>query len=348
MRTPADAGSPHARRSGVYGPTHKIKEEIALPANVESMMYYGEVPWHKQGTAVQEAPNADAALILAGLDWRVKSQKIYTEDGREVPGYRANRRQSADPDKDGTLLGLVTEKYRIVQNDEAFTWVDALMGEGARYETAGSLDNGKRIWLMVRLPEEYKILGDPTNTFLTFTNGHDGRHGVQAVISPVRVVCQNTLALAIDRARRSWSLIHSHNIHDRMEEARNALQLVDGYMKKMDAFAETMRKLTMTPQEWTEITEKVVPKTDHETPQTTLIRSMVDTAMYREDQEDFRYTGWGAINAVSWVTSHTQPTGRQNPDKPMKDFLDGDQMMRRLMGLLRPDIPQDMEDVIEI
>lgn len=315
---------------------------------VESMMYYGAVPWHGLGTKVDEAPNADAALILAGLDWKVASQRIFTEDGQEVPGYRLNRRVSADPQKDKTILGLVTDRYQLVQNDEALDWVDALLGEGAKYETAGALDNGKRIWLMTRLPQEYRLLDDPVTTFLTFTNGHDGRHGVQAVISPVRVVCQNTLNLAIHRASRSWSLIHAKNIHDRMDEARNALKLVDGYMTQLDKFAQTMAKLTMTSGEWSEMCEQVVPKTENESEQTRQTRSLIETAMYRQDQDDYAFTGWGAINAVSWVTSHARPTGRQNPEKPMKSFLDGDALMRKLIGALTPDVTQDAPEEVEV
>ena len=104
-----------------------------MAANVESMFYIRETPWHGLGTKVQEAPTSKDALILAGLDWHVIQEPVYTGKNELVQGYKANVRNS-----DRKVLGVVTDRYKIVQNEEAFSFTDALLGEGVRYETAGS------------------------------------------------------------------------------------------------------------------------------------------------------------------------------------------------------------------
>lgn len=113
-----------------------------MAANVESMFYVRETPWHGLGTKVQEAPTSKDALILAGLDWHVVQEPVYTGQNELVQGYKANVR-----DSDRKVLGVVTDRYKIVQNEEAFSFTDALLGEGVRYETAGSLQGGKSVWL---------------------------------------------------------------------------------------------------------------------------------------------------------------------------------------------------------
>ena len=116
----------------------------------ETMMSAGrEVLWAGQGVKVKEAPTSADAIRLAGLDWKVEPRKMYTADGIEVPDAFANVR-----DKDNRVLGVVGKRYRIVQNSEAFEFTDSLIGEGVRYETAGALGNGSKIWLLAKLPRE--------------------------------------------------------------------------------------------------------------------------------------------------------------------------------------------------
>ena len=108
-----------------------------MSSNVESMFYTREKPWHGLGVRVEEAPTSADALRLAGLDWEVAQEPIFTEAGDAIAGYKVNVR-----DRDRKVLGVVSDRYRIVQNREAFSFTDALLGNGVRYETAGSLQEG--------------------------------------------------------------------------------------------------------------------------------------------------------------------------------------------------------------
>ena len=118
-----------------------------MAANVETMFYVREKPWHGLGTKVMEAPKSKEALKIAGLDWKVVQEPVFTETKEKIEGYRVNVR-----DTDRKVLGVVTDRYKVIQNEEAFAFTDALLGEGVRYETAGSLQGGKKVWLLAHLP----------------------------------------------------------------------------------------------------------------------------------------------------------------------------------------------------
>ena len=178
-----------------------------MAANVETMFYVREKPWHGLGTCVEEAPTSADALRLAGLDWEVKQRNIQVCGGAKIENFKANVRSS-----DGAVLGVVSDRYQIVQNAEAFSFTDELIGGDVRYETAGSLQNGKKIWLLARMPAQ-KIVGDDVEPYLCFSNTHDGSGSIRVCMTPIRVVCNNTLNLALNSAVRSWSTKHLSLIH---------------------------------------------------------------------------------------------------------------------------------------
>ena len=180
-----------------------------MSANVETMFSVRETPWHGLGRIVIDAPASREALELAGLDWQVESHNIYSGTGAMIPGYRANVRST-----DEAVLGVVSDRYRIVQNEEAFRFTDDLLGEGVTYETAGSLQGGKKVWMLARLPRKYLIAGDQVVPYLVIFNSHDGSSGVKVAMTPIRVVCQNTLNLALNTAKRSWTARHTENLAD--------------------------------------------------------------------------------------------------------------------------------------
>ena len=111
-----------------------------MAAEVETMFYTREKPWHGLGTLVAEAPESREALRIAGLNWKVLQEPVYTENDELIQGYKANVR-----DSDRKILGVVTDRYKVIQNEEAFAFTDALLGEGVRYETAGSLQVEKGV-----------------------------------------------------------------------------------------------------------------------------------------------------------------------------------------------------------
>ncbi|NPV54680.1 MAG: DUF932 domain-containing protein [Firmicutes bacterium] len=300
---------------------------------VESMFYVREVPWHGLGTRVEEAPDSEVALIRAGLLWAVESKPIFLPDGRQVHGYKANIRST-----DGAVLGVVSDSYQIIQNREAFAFTDALLGEGVRYETAGSLRGGKRVWLLARLPERYKILGDEFEPYLCFTNGHDGFWALRVIVTPIRVVCMNTLNLALVGARRSWSTIHVGDISARLQEARRTLGLAQAYYEALGGEAERLAGIKVPIEKY--IGELFpMPEDAGKTAQNNVKKRREELAdrAYTKDLEPFWDSAWAFINGVADMVSHRQPLRQTDTwaERRFESILDGPALLDQAYALVR-------------
>lgn len=279
-----------------------------MAANVETMFYTREKPWHGLGTMVQEAPNSADALRLAGLDWTIEGRGVYTDGGIQIKGYQANTRSS-----DGAIMGIVTDKYRVVQNAEAFEFTDALIGEGVTYETAGSLRGGKTIWLLARMPET-QILGDKFEPYICFTNSHDGTGTVRACMTPVRVVCNNTLNIALNGASRKWSTPHKGDVMGRLDEARQTLGLAQKYMQQLAEDAERLADAKMNNAEIDNVIEAMFPvkedATERQKKNAEKEKNDFITCLFAPDLAQFYGTQYGFLNAVADYAGHSSPMRR--------------------------------------
>lgn len=278
-----------------------------MAANVETMFYTRETPWHGLGTKVMEAPTSKDALRLAGLDWNVIQEPVYTDRGELINGFKANIR-----DTDRKLLGVVTDRYKVVQNEEAFAFTDELLGEGVRYETAGSLQEGRKTWILARMPREFIISGERISPYLVFSNTHDGSGAVRVAITPIRVVCNNTLNLALATAERSFSMIHTGDVKEKISEARHTLFMAEEYMHKLGTEFERLRKISMSDKKVKEYIEILLPEdVDASTQQKKNVLKMRESLRARYyDAPDLKDVGNNAfkfINAVSDFATHSEP-----------------------------------------
>ena len=281
-----------------------------MSANVESMFSVRENPWHGLGTIVMEAPSSAEALRLAGLDWEVVQEPVCTGYGEPVEGYRANVRST-----DRRVLGVVSDRYKVVQNVEAFRFTDELLGKGVRYETAGSLQEGRKVWLLARLPREYIIAGERISPYLVFSNTHDGSGSVKVAVTPVRVVCNNTLNLALTTASRSFSMMHTGDIRGKIEEARDTLFLAEKYMDCLGVEFEQLRRQKVTDAQVREYVERLLPMEKEPTPiqSKNTLRLRQDMMRRYYDAPDLKKVGNNAyrfINAVSDFATHGKPLRR--------------------------------------
>lgn len=281
-----------------------------MAAEVETMFYTREKPWHGLGVQVHDAPTSENALWLAGLDWKVVQKDIYTEGRVQIPGYKANVRNT-----DGRVLGVVTDRYKVVQNDEAFSFTDELLGKGVRYETAGSLQGGRKVWLLARLPKEYIITGERISPYLVFSNTHDGSGAVRVAVTPVRVVCNNTLNLALSSAKRSWSMVHTGDVKCKIQEAADTLFRAEDYMEKLGKEIEKLRGLEVTDQQVKDYIEILLPLEKEPTPtqRKNIARLRDGIAQRYYDAPDLQGVGKNAyrfINAVSDFATHSTPLRR--------------------------------------
>ena len=278
-----------------------------MSANVETMFYTREKPWHGLGTMVMEAPASADALALAGLDWNVIQKPVVTEDGIPIPGFKANLR-----DTDEKVLGIVTDRYKVVQNLDAFSFTDELLGEGVTYETAGSLQEGRRTWLLAKLPQRYIISGDEITPYLVFMNSHDGTGAIKAAMTPIRVVCQNTLNLALSTAKRYWSTNHTGDIRGKMEDARYTLLYADQYMAELGKAIDSLTSVKLTDRQVYEYIDALFPLLENPTEQQkkNILKMKEEMKLRYFDAPDLKHVGKNAyrfVNAVSDFATHSKP-----------------------------------------
>lgn len=218
-----------------------------MPAEIDSMMYTGETPWHRLGTKLDNPATAEEAITAAGLDWDTQLQPVYTAPDRSVKvkdRYVVCRTDRLDQ-KDGGQLGLVGKNYTPLSNREAFGFLDPVVGEGAAiYHTAGSLRGGRRVWMLAKLPGHIRVVGDDlVDKFLLLSSSHDGTSSVRIGYTPIRVVCQNTLNLAL-RGMGGVSIRHGKEVADKVKQAHKLLGLVS---ETFDEAGTIMQQMAATP-----------------------------------------------------------------------------------------------------
>lgn len=220
---------------------------------IESMFYVRRegIPWHRLGTPVEGIVTSVEALVKAGLDWSVSLQPIFTRDPRTGELVPILDRRATVRFSDGSILGVVSNEYKLLQNVEAFQFFDEIVGEGeAVYHTAGSLLGGRRIWILAKLPGTIQVVGDDmVERYLLLSNGHDGTVAVHIGFTPIRVVCANTLSMATnsmetDRtASRLVVLEHRGDLTGRFAETRKLLGIINA---RYDEIKERMRLYAAT------------------------------------------------------------------------------------------------------
>jgi phage/plasmid-like protein (TIGR03299 family) len=303
---------------------------------VESMAYNfaaRKLPWHGLGVSVSHAMNSAEALSFSGLDWQVRFEPV------SVMGEVYKKRVATVRSSDNKILGFVTPDYRIVQNNDAFAFTDELVGEGVNYETAGVLTSG-RVWILANLPQ-VDILRENYVPYLVFTNAHDGTSAVKAALTPVRVVCNNTLTIALGGAPRTWSVRHTGDITNKLEEARKTLRMAHQYMGAFVEEAERMSRVNVYRDDLVKFTESLFPI------DTTLGDRHVNNVMQKREEFANRYnlapdlsqhrgTAWGVFQAVSDMATHMKPLRETETvyENRFMHIVDGNSIMERAHAIL--------------
>lgn len=288
--------------------------------------------------SVAEAPNIEDAIKLAGLDWTVSKRQVGffnagnnpdEDDFLPIPEQYAVMR-----DTDDRFFGFVGDRYKPLQNTEVFSFVDELMGNGVRIETAGMFYNG-RIWVQGRTQDSKIIMGDKIDPYVVFTTSHDGKHGINGCITPIRVICQNTLNAAFKKADRVWRITHNGDLQAKITEARKTLLHIDAYMDEMENFAETSQQVKISDDAIHGFIKKAFPMEEKDTDRKKAnVLEARESFLYvlneKEDLQKFRGTGWGLINAVADFVPHfkAQRLTDKNAETSILTAVDGSKLMQ--------------------
>lgn len=230
--------------------------------NTDTMFSVRERPWHGLGVVLDKAPKTiEEALEKSGLGWEVAGLPLTAGPDIEVTDFKANVRMDTQD-----VLGVVGAGYTVVQNREAFHFLNELLGGEVVYETAGSLWGGRRVWVLAKLPETQEIGGDATDTYLYVANSHDGSLAVTAAATPVRIVCNNTLRLALGRSEKApqsmFKFHHVGELQSKMDEARAALSTVIGYADWFKGWGDELAAAKFTEKQFGNVLKRIIPVDD--------------------------------------------------------------------------------------
>ncbi|MEY8758955.1 DUF932 domain-containing protein [Chryseobacterium tongliaoense] len=222
-----------------------------------------EKAWHNLGQIVHEHPKSEEAIKFAGLDYEVEKSPLFTKGSRiienengieitnselDVPNYFANIRTD-----NNTVLGVVGKDYHIVQNREAFSFFDSIVGggNGILYETAGALGNGERIFITAKLPDYIRVGNgdDITEKYIFLTTSHDGSGSITAAFTPVRIVYQNTLNASLKNMSNVVRIRHTSGAKQRLEDAHKVMGLANKLSNEFETIFNQWAKITVNDNE---------------------------------------------------------------------------------------------------
>jgi phage/plasmid-like protein (TIGR03299 family) len=270
--------------------------------------------WHAIGKSVEECKNMEQVLKASGLDYEVAKMPISLLHGEEaIPNRFITGRP--DPETGFKLYDVVSDKFEIIQNRDAFDFVN-YMGDELSFEKAGETQSGM-VYIIGKLPE-VNILGDAFTPHVLFRNGFDGKTKITAAICPLRLVCQNQFNFAFKDTQNTITIRHVRNAESKLAEARETLKLSADYMQELNAMAERFAAMKIGENGVEKIAKYLFP-----IPEDTAInpfkrknlenqRQAFITAHEQEDNRNFRGTAWGLVNAYTDMITHKEPAGKRD------------------------------------
>jgi len=298
--------------------------EVSRDGEKQSFASFREPAWHGLGTVFFEEKSTQEMLDAAYLsNWNVRLEAVPYPKAYNVitPSYMVLRDNPFDSGTD--VLATVGERYHVLQNEDLFNFGDALL-DGGRWETAGSIRQGRVVFGSLALERETVLdpngVSDVVKSYLLVHTSHDGSTAVQASITPVRVVCQNTLNMALQGVKQSFKIRHTQTVGGKVQAAREALSLANQYLDTFDKEAQALISKEITKAKFDAIVEAVYPRPDKDAKGAVKKwETKVDLLeeIYGSDTTNMiAGTAWGAFNALTerldWFRKGRGERGAEN------------------------------------
>lgn len=298
---------------------------------IENMFSVEKTPWHKLGSVVQEAPSIADGIKLAGLDWEVFSEPVYTAAGQSLETWAKRFYRSSD----GKTLGIVGPKTYPLQNIEAFKFFEPFLDSGlCELHTAGSLYEGQKVWVLAKVKADNSeiVKGDEVAKFVLVSNSHDGSTAVRVGFTPIRVVCANTLALAHgDKASKLIRARHSKDVKNNLEKIREVMNVANA---EFEATAEQFRRLASKNINQADLRKYLVEVFDMDTdkdgrPESTRSKNILEEVVKLFETgkgntlPGVAGTAWAAYNSVTEYLNYSRGN---SDDSRMNSLWFGDSM----------------------
>lgn len=262
--------------------------------------------WENLGEDVQNCKTLDSVLEKSGLDFNVVKTPIFTEIGASrVPIERTMATVIEGTDK---VLGIVSKKYEVCQNREAFDFINYI-SDDLKFKKAGMTSSGL-VYIISELPE-VNILGDSFKPHVIYQNGFNGGISIKAAICPLRLVCQNQFNISFKETNNTVSIRHTSTMQSKLVQAREVLRNTADYMSTLNKEAEKYVGIKLSQKQLEDLINDFFPITDKMSDRTkaSIERKKIDfmRAYNCDDNSNFRGTAWGIINAISDYVTHYQP-----------------------------------------
>ena len=293
--------------------------------------------WNGLGTDISSCHSVEEALCRSGLDFNVRQADIMTDDLYPIalPGFKANIKD------DGTPLGIVTTKYKVVQNEDAFSFLDTLVDDGMKFERAGGLQNGRKVFVLARMPDRYFISGESIAPYIVFINSHDGSGSIKVLMTPIRMICLNMLNLAVRNAARSWSAVHSGDVAYKLEDAKNTLIYADKYMQELSVTIDQLKRTNVSDTAVLDMVNKLIPTNEKMTDvqlknAVSQREDIMERYFHAPDLVPLGRTAYRLINAVSDHATHAEPIRRRENyhESLFARNVEGNPLVDRAVSLL--------------
>lgn len=327
---------------------HGLKEH-------DTMMSVRQMPWHGLGVILDDYPDdIDEALERSGLTWAVNQGDVFVAlpADPQKPDYVPQLESNLVPAKDfranvredtGEILGIVSGDYKVVPNRDAFLWLDTLLGGDVEIETAGSLGNGRRVWVLAKIPETVEVGGDETQTFVYCANSHDGSMAVTAAATKIRIVCANTLGWALretEGSERTYRFRHTGDMAAKLDEARWVMRITLDWDAAFKRMGDKLARENMPPRRFdTRVVKPLIgfdepdlgkiAKQNRENTREVLMNIFQGAGPEGDTTGNSPGTSWAAVNAVAeWADYGRRYTKRT--DQVQRSFEDQDLKQRGL------------------
>jgi phage/plasmid-like protein (TIGR03299 family) len=305
-----------------------------------SFVSYGQPAWHNLGKVVDSALTAEDCIKYANLDYEVDKTTIHAQiDVAESEGI-GGRIYKQVPERYATyrtdtneVLGIVGQRYEIVQNKDAFTFFDAIIdSKEAIFETAGALGKGERIFVTAKLPDDFLVAGEPCNKYIILTNSHNGTSSIIAGFTSIRVVCSNTLQAALKGIQNKVSIEHRIGAKDRLSEAYKVMNIASKYMQEVEEIFNQMAKRKIQDEQLKAYIKEVMRNEyklgdkeieEESTRFKNQVNSIYEFALSHPTQQTnaARGTLWGAYNSISGYFNHIVKYPNGNEQKFNSQFF---------------------------
>ncbi len=313
---------------------HELEMNIDGTARMFSVQ---KTPWHKLGVILPEAPTAEQAIMAAGLDWTVSKRQVYFQQKIDGQMQVAKDQFAVVRDQDERHFGGAGNTWQPLQNAQAFSFFDPFIESGeASFETAGSLDQGKRIWVLAKIKRDpiEVVKGDTIDKYILLSNRHTAGYAVVGALTPIRVVCANTEAMALNTTRKMFKSTHSQKMHERLAEVQVQISYADQAFEKTAEYYRAFARKQITQKELENFTNAVFGYADvvkkgreeafkqkqHET-----IQRLFETGR-GSDIKGVRGTVWGAYNTVTEFIQHEMGSKVTIDDKRLETAWFGNGM----------------------